>query len=112
MTENDRGRVKTRFPSVFWVPKARAGRKQIEYSAFYEVVFAATSFRPEFSHTALLALEVSGKAEVLGRADAHDHRIALQRLIAAVDAVLRHARLCLRLFERVDDGIAVGVSEV
>jgi hypothetical protein len=47
----DRGCVKTRFRSVFGGIKTPPDPKQLEYSAFYEVVFADTSFRAEFLHS-------------------------------------------------------------
>jgi hypothetical protein len=43
--------VKTRFRSDFGSIKTPPDLKQIEYSAFYEVVFADISFRAAFSHT-------------------------------------------------------------
>jgi hypothetical protein len=45
-----RGCVKTRLRSVFGSIKTPPHHKQIEYSAFYEVVFDDTSFRAEFLH--------------------------------------------------------------
>ena len=51
MTGTGRGRVKTRFRSVFGSIKAPHDHKQIEYSAFYEIVFDDTSFRAEFLHS-------------------------------------------------------------
>src|SRR5271157_1930744 len=50
MSAVGRGRVKTRFRSVLGSTKTPPERKRIEYSAFYEVVFADTSFRSTFSH--------------------------------------------------------------
>jgi hypothetical protein len=42
--------VKTRLRSVFGSIKTPSHHKQIEYSAFYEVVLDDTSFRAEFLH--------------------------------------------------------------
>src|SRR5439155_13759139 len=50
MTGLGRGCVKTRLRSVFGSIKTPPHHKQIEYSAFYEVVFDDTSFRAEFLH--------------------------------------------------------------